>query len=233
VSSLVTQERPADGQPSGLLVLHHGRGTDENDLLPLGDALDPERRLHVVSPRAPLTLPGWSGYHWYYVPRVGYPDPDTFAAAYGALAELHDELWRRTGLGPEETILGGFSMGSVMSYALGLGADRPPAAGILAFSGFVPTVAGWRADLEDRDDVRTFIAHGRQDPVIDVAFARRARDLLSGAGLSVEYRESDMGHQIDPAHLPLARRWLVHTLSPPAETLTLLQDQAPDAAQEG
>jgi phospholipase/carboxylesterase len=233
VSSLAIQERPAEGPPAGLLVLHHGRGTDENDLLPLGDALDPERRLHVVSPRGPLTLPGWPGYHWYYVPRVGYPDPGTFAAAYRALAELHEELWQRTGLGPEETILGGFSMGSVMSYALGLGADRPAPAGILAFSGFVPTVEGWRPDVDGREGLRTFIAHGRQDPVIDVAFGRRARDLLSGGGLAVEYHESDIGHQIEPAHLRLAQRWLERTLSPQTQALASLEDETPDAAQEG
>jgi phospholipase/carboxylesterase len=232
VTSLLIQERPAGGTPAGLLILHHGRGTDENDLLPLGDALDPERRLHVVSPRAPLTVSGWPGYHWYASPRVGYPDPDTFAASYRALAELHEELWRRTGLGPHETVLGGFSMGSVMSYALGLGADRPAPAGILAFSGFVPTVPGWRADLGAREDLRAFIAHGRQDPVIDVAFARRARDLLSGAGLSVAYQESDVRHQIDAAHIPLARRWLADTLWP-AQSLGLVKDPAPDVAQEG
>ena len=75
------QERPAAGDPQGLLVLHHGRGTDERDLLGLGDVLDPQRRLHVVTPRAPLTLESSPGYHWYLVPRVGYPDPATFAAA--------------------------------------------------------------------------------------------------------------------------------------------------------
>ena len=44
----------------------------------------------MVTPRAPLTLPGSPGYHWYLVPRVGYPDPETFEAARAALAELHD-----------------------------------------------------------------------------------------------------------------------------------------------
>ena len=143
MSALVHRERPAAGDPLGLLVLHHGRGTDEQDLLGLADVLDPERRLHVVTPRAPLTIPGWPGYHWYVVPQVGFPDPDTFHAAFTALAELHDELWERTGLTPDRTVLGGFSMGSVMSYALGLSAERPPPAGILAFSGFVPTVEAW------------------------------------------------------------------------------------------
>jgi phospholipase/carboxylesterase len=208
VSELVYRERPAAGEAAGLLVLHHGRGADEQDLLGLADALDPERRLHVVTPRAPLTIPGWPGHHWYVVPRVGYPDKDTFDAAYGKLAALHDELWERTGLTPAETVLGGFSMGSVMSYGLGLGADRPAPAGILAFSGFVPTVDGWQPGLEGRAATRVFIAHGRQDPIMDVAFARRARDLITGGGLPFDYHESDAGHHIDPAHVPAAIDWL-------------------------
>ena len=213
MTELTFRERPAAGDPAGLLVLHHGRGTDENDLLPLGDVLDPERRLHVVTPRGPLTLPGWSGYHWYVVPRVGYPDPDTFNAAFASLAELHDDLWRRTGLGPDQTVLGGFSMGSVMSYSLGLAGSRPAPAGILAFSGFVPVVEGWSASLEDRQGTRAFIAHGRNDPIMEVGFARQARELLEQGGLEVEYHESDAGHHIDPAHIPAAVEWLAATLS--------------------
>ncbi len=206
-------ERPAAAEPQGLLVLHHGRGTQETDLLGLADHLDPERRLRAVTPRAPLALPGSPGFHWYLVPRVGFPDPDTFHAARAALAELHDELWAQTGVGPERTVLGGFSMGSVMSYAMALGADRPAVAGILAFSGFVPTVEGWEPSLADRQGTRVFIAHGRYDPVMEIGFARRARDLLEAGGLDVTYRESDVGHQIDPAHLAEATGWLASTLA--------------------
>ena len=162
----------------------------------------------MVSARAPLQVAGSPGYHWYLVPRVGYPDPDTFQAAFSSLAALHDELWERTGLGPEKTVLGGFSMGSVMSYALGLGPGRPTPGGILAFSGFVPTVAGWHPDLETRQRLRAFIAHGRRDPVIDVTFARDAAALLRGTGLAVEYHESDVGHQIDATQLPEVVAWL-------------------------
>jgi phospholipase/carboxylesterase len=209
---LLYLERPAATAPEGLLVLHHGRGTDERDLLGLADALDPERRLRVVTPRAPLDLPGSPGYHWYLVPRVGFPDPETFHTARAALAELHDRLWEETGVGPERTVLGGFSMGSVMSYAMGLGAERPAVAGILAFSGFVPAVDGWEPSLADRASTRAFIAHGRRDPIIEVGFAQRARELLEAGGLAVEYRESDLGHQIDPSHLADATAWLTETL---------------------
>jgi phospholipase/carboxylesterase len=201
-------ERPAAGEPRGLLVLHHGRGSDAPDLLGLADLLDPERALHVVAPRAPLVLPGSPGFHWYLVPRVGHPDPDSFDGARAALADLHDRLWDRTGLGPEATILGGFSMGSVMSYAMGLGADRPPVSGILAFSGFLPIVEGWEPQFEDRASTRVFIAHGENDPIIEIAFARRARELIEAGGLAVSYHESALGHQIEPAHIPLAAEWL-------------------------
>jgi phospholipase/carboxylesterase len=208
MSSLAFQERPAAGYAVGLLVLHHGRGADEHDLLGLADVLDPQRRLHVVTPRGPLELPGWPGAHWYVVPRVGFPDPQTFRAAFDALASFHDELWERTGLTPERTVLGGFSMGSVMSYALGLAAERPAPAGILAFSGFVPTVEGWAPSLADRTGTRALVAHGRQDPIMDVAFARRAKELLEAGGLDVAYHESDAAHHIDPAHVPDAVRWV-------------------------
>ena len=214
MSALSFRERPATGEPEGLLVLHHGRGTDECDLLALADVLDPQHRLHVATPRAPLELPGWQGYHWYVVPRVGYPDHDTFHASFGKLAEFHDELWQRTGVGPEQTVLGGFSMGSVMSYSLGLGADRPAPAGVLAFSGFVPTVDGWSPAFEGRESVRAFIAHGRNDPIMNVGFAHAARELLEAGGLDVEYHESDAAHHIDPEHIPPAAEWLDRTIGP-------------------
>jgi phospholipase/carboxylesterase len=211
MSALIYEERPARRDPDGLLVLHHGRGADERDLLALADVLDPEGRLHVVTPRAPLTLPGWPGYHWYVVPRVGYPDPDTFHAAFDALVTFHDELSERTGIGPERTVLGGFSMGSVMSYSLGLNADRPQPAGLLVFSGFVPTVQRWEPDLS-RNGTPVFIAHGRQDPVISVDFARQARAMLGDAGFQVDYHESDAAHFIDPDHVPSAVNWLSEQL---------------------
>jgi phospholipase/carboxylesterase len=209
---LVTVERPATGDPEGLLVLHHGRGTDENDLLGLADALDPAGRLRVVSARGPLQVPGWPGYHWYLVPKVGYPDRASFEAARAALAELHDGLWEETGVGPERTVLGGFSMGAVMSHAMGWGEDRPAVAGVLALSGFVPTVPGWRPSLADRQGTRAFIAHGERDPVIEIGFGRSARDLLVEGGIEVTYRESDVVHTIDPATVPVAADWLAATV---------------------
>jgi phospholipase/carboxylesterase len=190
--SLTARERPAAAEAEGALVLLHGRGADEHDLFPLLDALDPERRLHGYTPRAPLALPP-GGAHWYAVPRVGYPDPETFRAGLAELTAWFDAL----PFPPERIVLGGFSQGAVMAYALGLGRGRPRPAALLAFSGFIPTVEGWEPDLEPPFPPLA-IAHGVYDPVIPVEFARSARGVLEGAGAEVLYRESPIEHWIDP-----------------------------------
>ena len=81
-------------------------------------------------------------------------------------------------------------------------------AGILAFSGFIPTVDGWQPELASRVNMPVLITHGRADPIMDVGFARHARERLDAAGLPVTYLESDVAHQIDPAHIPAATLWL-------------------------
>ena len=219
MTDLIFREREADGDPRGPARAPSRPGADESDLLSLADVLDPARRLHVVTPRAPLTLAGWSGYHWYVVPRVGYPDPDTFDASFRRLAEFHDELWSRTGLTPGQTVLGGFSMGSVMSYSLGLSASGPRPPGSSRSPGSSRLWMGGARRFEDRRSTRIFIAHGRNDPIMDVGFARRARELLESGGLEVEYHESDAAHHIDPAHVPAAVDWLAATLGSETQPL--------------
>ena len=198
--SLESRERPADGEPEGALVLFHGRGADENDLFPLLDALDPERRLAGFTPRGPLSLPP-GGAHWYVVPRVGYPDTATFWQSYEQATDWLDSLPY------ERIVLGGFSQGAVMSYALGLGRGRPRPAAIVALSGFIPTVERFELDLSQALPP-VAIGHGTYDPVISVEFGRRARGVLEEAGAAVLYRESPMPHTIDPRFVAELQPWL-------------------------
>ena len=193
-------ERPAEGEPAGLLVLFHGRGSDERDLFPLLDELDPQRRLLGVTPRGPLSLPP-GGAHWYAFQEVGYPDPATFFETYRAVAEWLD------GFDFEHVVLGGFSQGAVMTYALGLGSGRPRPAALVALSGFMPTVPGFELSLEPPLP-RVAIGHGTYDPVISVEFSRQARELLEGAGGEVLYREYPLQHAVDPGFLAELVPWL-------------------------
>ena len=188
-------------------MLFHGRGADERDLYPLLDVLDPARRLLGLVPRGPLRLPP-GGAHWYAVHEIGYPDPSTFTETFARASSWLDSVGEETGIAPERTVVGGFSQGAVMTYALGLGAGRPRPAGLIALSGFVPTVPGFELDLSSPFP-HILLGHGVLDPVISVEWGRRARTLLEGAGAAPVYRESPhLGHSIDPGLLRELPGWL-------------------------
>jgi phospholipase/carboxylesterase len=206
LDALTYRVRPAAAQPEGALVLFHGRGADEHDLHPLLDVLDPERRLLGVTPRAPLSLPP-GGAHWYVVPRVGYPDKQTFDATFARASGWLDALAEETGIPPERTVLGGFSQGAVMTYSLGLGRGRSRPAALVALSGFVPVVDGFDLDLEQPLPPAA-IGHGVYDNVIPVDFGRRAKALLEEAGADLLYREYPLPHAVDPRFLDEVSAWL-------------------------
>jgi phospholipase/carboxylesterase len=207
VQELVHRVRPPADEPEGALVLFHGRATDENDLFPLLDALDPSRRLLGVTPRGPLSLPP-GGAHWYAVREIGYPDPATFLGTVEACGAWLDALAEETGIPPERTVLGGFSQGAVMTYALGLATGRPRPAALIALSGFIPTVEGLTLDLERLPRPPVAIGHGVLDRVISVEWGRRVRSLLEGAGFDVLYREYPLPHAVDPSFVAELVPWV-------------------------
>jgi phospholipase/carboxylesterase len=205
--ALVHRLRAAAGRPQGAIVLFHGRGTDEHDLEPLIDVLDPERRLVGLTPRGPYSFPP-GGAHWYAVRRVGFPDPETFHASFERAAGWLDALTEALGVPIDRTVLGGFSQGAVMAYALALGAGRPTPAGIIALSGFLPTVEGFELDLTGGEGLPVAIGHGNYDPIIGVEWGRDARDRLEAAGAVVTDRESAMAHGVDPRFLAELAGWV-------------------------
>ena len=203
--------RAPAGEAQGAIVLLHGRGSDEHDLVPFLDLLDPRRRLAGITLGGPLHLPP-GGRHWYALGGIGTPDRDTFLASYALLGEALAGLPEAFGVDLGRTVLGGFSQGSVMAYALGLGTGRPRPAGIVAMSGFLPSVDGWELDLEARTELPVWITHGRRDDVIGVEWGRAAHERLAGAGLDVTYLETEAAHHADPRALAELPAWLDRAL---------------------
>lgn len=206
--------RQANGEPQGALVLWHGRGADENDLFPLIDILDPDRRLIGVTPRGPLSLPP-GGAHWYQIRELGYPDPATFKQTYAAATGWLDGWLAEQNLAHSKVVIGGFSQGAVMSYALTLGAGRPRPAGLLAFSGFIPTVEDLAIDVAQARDLPVVVGHGTYDPIIGVEWGREARARLEAGGADLIYREYPLPHTIDPDFLRSLRPWVEKVAAPP------------------
>ena len=196
-------ERPAASDPVGALVLLHGRGADEHDLFPLLDALDPEQRLLGITPRGPLSLPP-GGAHWYRLGGIPTPDPGTFFPTLEAAAAFLDSL----PVPIDRVVLGGFSQGAVMSWALGLGRGRPRPAAIIALSGFMPEAAGFELDLTGLDSYPIAVAHGSLDPVIPVEFGRAAAERVREAGAALLWRETPVPHTIDPRTVPELRAFV-------------------------
>ena len=134
------------------------------------------------------------GRHWYALGGIPTPDPATFAATAPRLAAFLDAL----PVPMDSVVLGGFSQGTVMSYAMSLGPGRPRPAGLVAMSGFLPRVADWPLEPERLRGVPVGIAHGSLDPVIPAQFAAEAEATLTAAGADVLRLSSPVPHMVDP-----------------------------------
>ena len=194
------------------LILLHGRGADEEDLLGLAEYLD--ERFFIICPRAPFAFKMGGGYTWYDLEEIGKPDPEMFRASYEKVVHFTNEVRAGYPVDPENVFIGGFSMGTVMSYALAL--THPSLVrGVVANSGYIPEETDLTFSWSEMKSKPVLVTHGTYDPVIPVSFGHRAKDLLSKAGAALTYREYDMGHQIGEESLNDMMQWLSGQLGTP------------------
>jgi phospholipase/carboxylesterase len=194
-----------------LVVLLHGIGADEHDLLPLAGALDP--RLLVVSLRAPYEAEPM-GYAWYALDwRTSPPTPrlDEAERSRAALAAFLPELVARAGADPARVFLFGFSQGAIMALAVAL--TRPELLrGVVAHSArLLPFLEqpGRRAPPEALARLDALVLHGADDDVIPVENGRAIRELLGPLlGDRITYAEHEAGHSVTEASLADAAAWL-------------------------
>ena len=204
----IFQPPRVDGDgPHPALIMLHGRGADEHDLIGLAPFLD--SRLLIISARAPFPFPYGGGYAWYDVLQVGIPHPRMFAESYDRLTTFVDEVIAAYPIDPQRVFLLGFSMGAVMAHALAL-TQPHRVAGVVAHSGYVPPEK--ELNLEFRlDDLKGrgwFVAHGVHDPIIPVQFGRATRDLLKSTAVDLTYAEYPIAHQISQHTLDDLSTWL-------------------------
>ena len=206
-TSLVHQIAPFDETHAGLLptlILLHGRGANEEDLLGLVPSLD--ARMLCIAARAPFEF-SFGGYTWYEFRASGSPDTAQFMKSYHLLIQFLDDIQKSYPADPRQTYILGFGMGAVMAYALAL--TKPGRVkGVVAHSGYIPEDVSLQFQWNSLADTSFFVAHGINDPVIPVEYGRKARALLEKSNASFVYREYPMQHQISEESLRDLNDWL-------------------------
>lgn len=191
-------------EPFPAIILLHGRGANEDDLLGLLPYFDP--RFFVVAARAPFRFP-YGGWTWYDVLEVGAPHLQQFAESYDRLVQFVQDMKAHYPVDPKRLFFLGFSMGAVMSYAYAL--TKPEdVRGVVAHSGYIPESSSLNLRLDSLNGASFFVAHGTEDPVIQIHFARRAKELLSQTKADLVYKEYPIPHTMSEESLKDLTDWL-------------------------
>jgi phospholipase/carboxylesterase len=209
----IAPRAPSPGKPP-LLILMHGRGTDEHDLVPLAEHLDP--RFDVRSVRAPISIgPGRNIFFDFAATtdRSRAINPAQEAASREALLRFIDEAVAADGADPQRVFVAGFSQGGIMALSIALTNPRR-IAGAVAMSGrVVPEIESARAAPEAMKGLPILVVHGTRDPVMPIENGRATQELLSKLPVALTYREFPMAHEISRDSLAEVASWLTARLN--------------------
>ena len=200
------------GESAPLLLLLHGVGSNEHDLMGLAPALDP--RFFVVSARAPITL-GHGSYGWYHVqftPTGPLIDAGEAEDSRQLIIKFVEELAGSYNIDRNRVFVMGFSQGCIMSIAAIL-TEPARFAGAVGMSGrLLPGILGKIAPAEELKGLPVMIVHGTQDQVLPIAFGHEIKEALEDLPLDLTYREYPMSHSISQQSLADIAEWLTQQL---------------------
>ncbi|WGH80406.1 alpha/beta hydrolase [Jannaschia ovalis] len=206
-------ERRGPEAPKRLVVFLHGYGANAADLIGLADPLMPHLPdTAFLSPDAPEALPGLpGGFQWFPIPWIDGSSEE--AAEQGmdrAVADLTawlDEVMAAEGVSQAETVLFGFSQGTMMALHVGP-RSTPGYAGLVCFSGRLLKPEELTEEAATKPPV--LLVHGDQDEVVPVQSLPHAAEALEAAGFEQVYAHvmKGTGHGIAPDGLQVALAFL-------------------------
>ncbi len=194
---------PSQGQPTYLLVMLHGWGANYQDFVPFAKMLN-FPGFGYLFPNAPFEhfqVPG--GRAWYGLETKEFTGLE---ASRKILLDWLNSLEESTGVPLNRTIMAGFSQGGAMTLDVGL---TLPLAAICSFSGYLHYQP---EPQSDKTFPPTLIIHGKQDLVVPLEAARKAQEELTKIGVSVQYQEFGMAHEVQEPAIAIFKQFVLEHL---------------------
>jgi phospholipase/carboxylesterase len=207
LTHLVRPSTQGQGAPP-LLLLFHGIGSNEEDLIGLEPYLD--ERFTIVSARAPHSY-GYGGYAWFEIdwqPNGIRIDRQQAVASRDLIVSFVGEAVAAYGADPARVYLLGFSQGAMMSGWVTL-TEPELIAGAVLMSGRIPDEVRSQIAAPERLSGKPFlVTHGLMDQVLPIANGRASRDLLQQLPVDLTYHEYPMAHEVSAQSLSDVVAWL-------------------------
>ncbi len=192
-----------------LLVLMHGVGSNEQDLFGLAPYVP--AHFHVLSLRAPYSM-GVQAHAWFQFTvdanGVRHIDAAQERASRELLARTVAQAQQQLGIGPERTVLGGFSQGGIMALSALLTQPAHMRAALVWHSRLLPEALAQQAPPAAFQGKSLWVSHGTYDNVIPLTSAHATRAHVQGLPLALDYHEYASAHEIRPDELQASMLWL-------------------------
>jgi phospholipase/carboxylesterase len=197
-------------EPKKALVLFHGVGSNESDLLEIAPLLSEDRL--IISMRAPLTMAP-NSYAWFHVQFAERGPVHNWNEAKVSLSLIEDalrDLSKKTGIPFAEISVFGFSQGAIMILGLALTSELGLENYIASSGRTLPEFAeeSRKNPLNDFQLRRVFVTHGIEDSRLPIQLGRQTEKILRDTALKLVYKEYHSGHEISPELLADAKEWL-------------------------
>lgn len=206
-------------KPVGAVILLHGMGADYNDFVPLVAELKLPMSVKFVFPNAsviPVTINnGLKMRAWYDILDFGdlHREVDTRGVLQNVakINFLIEELISE-GFKPEQIILAGFSQGGVIGYYTALSSEHD-LAGLLIMSSYLPDISLLDVvKMQHKKTLPILVCHGTQDPIVNIAYGRRAIQHLQEFGVNYQWLEYPMQHSVCAAQVKDIAKWMTQVL---------------------
>lgn len=209
-------QNPSTSLPPVLIILH-GYGADEFDLIPIAAKLD--RQFLTISIQAPIKL-GWSGYAWHHLEQTTSglkSDNKSRIESEALLMESLPEIIKKEGGDPNQVYLMGFSQGSAMCYSLIGRHDFDKLGlkvrGVIIMSGYIPEDVIEPLRKKDLSSIPFFLSHGLHDDLIPPIAMKVAIDILEKTGAKTFAKDYEIGHGLTEETVSDIRKWIQTVVS--------------------